>query len=304
MLKRLVNQCTIDLSLEAIDPLLVKSGGAAVNGADMAFVRTSRNNELQPFLPGSGLKGVLRSHAERIARTLKARSVCDVFRRAPIQGCSARVEKTGGPADYRNVCPACRLFGSLRWRGRFHIDDGYLTEASVATSTELRDGIAIDRVTGGVAGNAKFDMEVLPAGVAFGTQLRVVNFEMWQLGWLAYVLRDLADGHLSVGSGTSRGLGRVRGTLRCLTLGYIGEPALLERALPGIGALVTSEDRTAYGLAEDDQVSLPEGLAFDRAPGSLRKEATRTGHADVLATLAALTPAWHRHLERTTPIPA
>lgn len=36
------------------------------------------------------------------------------------------------------------------------------------------------------------------------------NPEEWELGWLTLVLRDLAEGHLSVGFGTSKGFGRVK----------------------------------------------------------------------------------------------
>lgn len=71
MHKRLVNECLISLEIETDGPLLIRSGETGVYGSDMAPVVTMRNGrDAEPYLPGSSLKGVLRSHAERIARTL------------------------------------------------------------------------------------------------------------------------------------------------------------------------------------------------------------------------------------------
>lgn len=297
MFKQLLNQCTIVMRLEAQEPLLVKSGAAVVSGPDMAFVRTSRNGRFEPFLPGSSLKGVIRSHAERIARTLRSRSVCDVFdRHVRVQGCGTRLADTRTPADYRDACPACRLFGSLRWKGRFNVGDGYLAAGYELVQPEQRDGIGIDRVSGGVAGGAKFDMEVIPAGTQFVTRLDVVNFELWQLGWVAYVLRDLAEGYLQVGMGTSRGLGRVGGHLDTLVLSYVGAPEGLRDRLPGIGGLVGAEERAAYGLGSDDHVPLPAGVVFERGRGALRSEVRRQGTAEILEMLANVAPAWDRYI--------
>ena len=69
MLKQLVNECLIELVIRPDGPILIKSGIETVSGPDMSFVRTWRNGEEQVFLPGSSLKGVLRSNAERITRT-------------------------------------------------------------------------------------------------------------------------------------------------------------------------------------------------------------------------------------------
>lgn len=296
MLKKLVNQCTFAVQIETEEPLLVKSGDAVVSGPDMTFVRTQRGGNTEPFLPGSSLKGVLRSHAERIARTLKSKSVCGVFDRAEVKGCSWAFDSAQNPSDYASSCPACRLFGSLHWKGRFRIGDAYLVEDDRNVQPELRDGIGIDRVSGGVAGGAKFDLEVMPAGVTFETQFDLVNFEVWQLGWMAYVLRDLMDGKLRIGTGTSRGLGRVRGHLDSITLDYIGEPDGMDTHVLGLGALATDEDRQAYGLLERDRVKSPGFLNPERGRGSLRSQAVIRDADKQMDLLAAVAPAWNDYL--------
>ena len=71
MHNRLLNEARIGLRIATVDPLLVRSGEIAVEGVDMAPVMTWRRGaKPEPYIPGSSLKGVLRSHSERIVRTL------------------------------------------------------------------------------------------------------------------------------------------------------------------------------------------------------------------------------------------
>jgi CRISPR-associated RAMP protein (TIGR02581 family) len=304
MLRKLLSQCTFSLRLETEEPVLVMSGDAVVNGPDMTFVRTQRDGKVEPFLPGSSLKGVLRSHAERIARTLQPESVCGVFDDADIPGCGRRLDDQEDPSDYERSCPACRLFGSLLWKGRFSTGDAYLAQEDRDVEPELRDGVGIDRVSGGASGGAKFDLEVMPAGVTFETQFDLVNFEAWQLGWTAYLVRDLMEARLRVGAGTSRGLGRVRGHVDAIDLTYVGEPDELSEEIPGIGALVSQEERDAYGLFASDAADLPDGLSFERPAGELRSRLHLTDTERQNAFLAAVAPAFDRYIKQADPIDA
>lgn len=297
MLRRLLNQCTAQVRLETKEPLLIKSGDSVVSGPDMTFVRTRRGGSDEPFIPGSSLKGTFRSHAERIARTLQEESVCGVFRDADVKGCSCRIDGSGTRRDYRESCPACRLFGNTHWKGRFRTGDAYLVEEDRDVEPELRDGVGIDRVSGGAADRAKFDYEVVPAGVEFRTRFELVNFECWQLGWVAYVLRDLMDQRVRIGTGTSRGLGRIQAHLDVLSLEYVGEPGVLDESIPGIGALVSDSERHDYGLVEEDRVSRPDGLTFTRPAGSLRTEARLNQWRDQQELLAAVAPAWDDYIQ-------
>jgi CRISPR-associated RAMP protein (TIGR02581 family) len=242
-------------------------------------------------LPGSSLKGVIRSQAERIARTLKSPSACEPFwndiiregfsthpERAETLWCGKRFdmrEKRGEKIDtftaYHHSCPACRLFGSTYFVGRFGVSDAYLMEGS-SKYLQQRDGVGIDRFTGGASKGAKFDLEVL-AGATFRCNIKIRNFELWQLGWLAYVIQDLKDAMISVGSGTTRGLGRVRGKIESLILSYIiSDPKQLEDAdgrarVRGVGSL---SQEPAYGFWRNDECLLPEGFKFLRPGGQLR----------------------------------
>jgi CRISPR-associated RAMP protein (TIGR02581 family) len=321
MLKKLINECTVELRLSTVDPMLIKSGLATISGPDMAFVETYRKGHREPYLPGSSLKGVIRSHAERIARTLKSPSACEPFWNEDIQkevrnrgseraetiSCGERFkqreknldETINNPTAYKESCPACRLFGSTYYGGRFAVSDAYLVSEPDRPSHRLqqRDGVGIDRFTGGASKRAKFDLEVLTDAV-FQCKLRVRNFEVWQLGWLAYVVQDFKDEMIQIGSGKSRGLGRVRGEIESVIVSYVlGDANQLRdenghARLRGIGSFAADE---SYGLKANDETPLPEGIAFTRPPGKLRCEYRFEPGQDAALWLACA-PKWDDYI--------
>ncbi len=266
MLRKLLNQASLDLTMTARGPLLVKSGldgGADPSVPDMQFVRTNG----QVYLPGSSLKGVFRSYAEKIVRTVGGRC-CDPF---DTSFCGKRLERQhDGPTIYRDSCSVCRLFGSTAMASRVRFQDAY---PAGDVRTEVRTSVAIDRRKGSVA-QGPFDLEVV-SGATFRTEIQVRNFELWQLGLLALVLRDLRAGWIPLGFGKSRGLGQVDAEIGPLTVRYPGvlrmgsELRSADGAAPlaggrlyGIGALATGDDCTAYGLDEADAVPVG-GTAVD-----------------------------------------
>lgn len=248
MLKRLINEARFTLILETAGPVLVKSGHAGISGPDMTPVRTHRGGDWQVYLPGSSLKGVVRSHIEKVARTLNPAPgvICNPFRRLQREDmredgerllCDPYLDMFCGdklhtrdareqppslsrwrrgrtPLDpeafYAESCPACRLFGSTSFIGRASIGDAYLMEPG-AVRTETRDGVGIDRLTAGAANRAKFDLEAVSSGARFAADVALRNFECWQLGALLLAVQELRDELIRVGSGRSRGFGAVRG---------------------------------------------------------------------------------------------
>lgn len=282
MLKRIINHATVALTITPIDPMLIKSGQATVGGVDMSFVRTySRGSENpEPFIPGSSLKGVIRSYAEKICRSLRTAPVpvCLPYVKPEdaVNGqrdqasCGLRLTKYLGDNDLRTIptadiyrlsCPACRLFGSHQFIGRLETSDGYLTEEfkqSGKPVLEIRDGVAIDRLTGGPAGGAKYDLEVLTKG-EFSTRIDIRNFERWQLGLLGLVIRDMTDGLIRIGMGKSRGLGRIQATVGHFEVAAFGRPL---EALNGIDGASPEQERQAYGFFQETApgTSLPQPL--------------------------------------------
>jgi hypothetical protein len=210
------------------------------------------------------LKGVLRAYCEKICRSLRQNPVpvclpyIDPENAAHEEqdqaSCGLSMtkweKKTKGHMSswdaYSLSCPACRMFGSLKFSGRCAVSDASAVEKCL---TEKRDGVAIDRVTGGVAGAAKYDLEVLTKG-AFGAHIEVRNFERWQLGLLGLTLRDMTQGLIRVGMGKSRGLGRIQAQVTSFTLSFFNHTP---PTLTGMYGQCSSQEREQYGLVPEQE---------------------------------------------------
>jgi CRISPR-associated RAMP protein (TIGR02581 family) len=292
MLKRLINHACIDFDIIPMDPLLVKSSQAAVSGANMAFVRIKRQQgKDEPFIPGSSLKGVIRSYAEKICRSLKEEPVpvCLPYEE-PNEGgtnlqaaCGLRFEKykknnkAKSPTStqiYQLSCPVCRLFGTHVLRGRLSTSDAYLTDAYQQSYVlETRDGVAIDRLTGGAAPKAKYDLEVLTRG-EFTTTLEIRNFERWQLGLLGLVMHDMEQGLLRLGFGKSRGLGRFKIEISKFSITYYGRKV---EYFTGLSTLCTSSEKNEYGFFEENKENNYPLTNAGKTTFGLRQEFDITG---------------------------
>ena len=284
MLKRLLNECRFNLEIKPQGPILIKTGAAAVSGPDMCFVKTYRNGEMQPYLPGSSLKGVLRSHSERIINTINDGKACMPFEEnGSYKFCGKKIEKLEKqkekklpkPDVYKMSCPVCRLFGSTSFVGRISISDAY-TEKNKAPS-EQRDGVGIDRYTGGAVRGAKFDLEPVTGGT-FECSVYIRNFEIWQLGLIGCLLKDFKDGYIYLGSGKSRGLGKVEGELKDFEISFPGRPEIPDKLIPGVGYLMNGEG-ASYGYNKQTDFVKLEGEGIARENKGVRTVFTFTDNA-------------------------
>jgi CRISPR-associated RAMP protein (TIGR02581 family) len=306
MLKKLMNEAYCTLRITTTGPLLIKSGHASVSGPDMTPVLTFRNGQQEVFLPGSSLKGVFRSHLEKIVCSLKPRVVC-----YPFEGSEDRqVDLSQRQRDYRDSCggtftqrakrseeerkkleertdlvyaescPACRLFGSTGFIGRVAISDAYLASPAIK---EQRDGVGIDRLTGGASHGAKFELEVVSTGVAFETDIHLRNFEIWQLGMLFVVMQDMEDELIRIGSGRSRGLGKVKAEISMQEKN--GRPGGLvtsiirgsEEPINELWGLGRWLNDGSYGTWQDDLLQLSSPV--ERSERGIRSSRAFTGDA-------------------------
>ena len=305
MLRKWLCQADVTIEIEPVDPILVKSGHATLDGPDMVPVRTFRDGESVYYLPGTSLKGVLRSHFERIARTLRPQSVCLPYfdpKRDGISipvdeekesfGCGYRSRGKGADpasAAYSDSCAACRLFGSLKFAGRFSIGDAYPLPDNRPT-IESRNGVGIDRFTGGTVRGVLFDLQAVVGG-RFKARMRLTNFELWQLAALNLLIADLQDEMIAVGSGRSRGMGRIRADVSAFRLSYL-RAAQSPPSLAGIGQLATPAEQEAYAFHDwtpPEPVALPEPAAR-----GLRQEHVLD---DWSTQLQSLTPAFEAFLQ-------
>lgn len=252
MLKLSVNRVRLDLRIEPVTPLLIKSGdkGAAMlhpERPDLMFVRTGPRDAETVYVPGASIKGVVRSAAERVLRTIGA-FCCDPLDQQ--NSCHKEASRMGDDiarrgsreehaqaAVYAMLCTACRTFGSQALAGRVAFSDALPPEGERirANATERRSGVSIDRRTGGPSRGKLFDMELVTRG-AFDTSIHLTNVELWQVGLLGIVLRDVEAGFVRFGSAKSRGLGHVRIVPRGALFEQV-DPAHKKTAPSGVAAL-------------------------------------------------------------------
>lgn len=246
-------------TLRANGPFLTHDTIASgTSGFDHAPLLEMLSNWNKPVLPGSSLRGVLRSHAERIARTLTTHHAleqddaqvyflsrcpaCDPLRvgkaDTALESCDSLLRHKAKVSENKEIVPAqlclaCRLFGSTRLGSRLIVEDAPYANADGEKPTyKMLDFLAIDRFTGGDAEGFKFDALALWRPT-FQVRLFLDNPEEWEMGWLTLVLRDLAEGWLRVGFGAAKGFGHVtidEGMLRRATLdperANSGQPSL------------------------------------------------------------------------------
>lgn len=205
-----------------------------------------------PFLPGSSLKGVLRSWCEAMLH--------------PIQGAAPKstpteVEQTLDDriADLRrDSSPEDRsddqlraeilrteldlvsgIFGSTRWRSKVsfhnarvassHAQRSHERDAQESTTAVLHR-VALDPHLGAADDGRLFGVEVVLPKVAFDLELRARNLCDWELGLLLFALE--AFNHelfpLRLGGGTQQGYGQLEWEAStCTVLGESGPSSVL-----------------------------------------------------------------------------
>jgi CRISPR-associated RAMP protein (TIGR02581 family) len=178
---------------------------AALVGSDLPVIRDADG---RPLIPGSSLRGVLRSGVEGLCGSL------DLNARRP----QLAVEAAGSPAgklsaQWNGISLVERLFGriggkrgELTYASRVQFSDA---RCSDEVAVELRDGVAISRETRTAAAETggKFDLEVVPAGTEFHGSVRVRNGAEFEVGLIAQALWMLDQGLLLLGGNSARGLG-------------------------------------------------------------------------------------------------
>ncbi|MBX3002056.1 MAG: hypothetical protein KF893_26260 [Caldilineaceae bacterium] len=220
MHRHLYTQCRIQLELEARSPILVQGEQRSQTASFHRAIDPSDGKE-KYVIPATSLKGVWRSTAERILRSADAHLACNPFEESgPGRSCSKRLEETrydavrNTPAIYATMCPACRLFGSTAHAGLLQLQDAWPTTQA---REEVRKSIAIDRFSGEVK-HGPFTYLPLSAGSLFGLTVCLQGAEMWHLGLLALVCREMSEGAARIGSGARKGLGHIHPTWRSLTV--------------------------------------------------------------------------------------
>lgn len=189
-------------------------GGAAaemaIGGVDNPVIRTPLNN--QPYIPGSSLKGKMRSLSEKLQGKAQMQRI----------GQNVYIHTCMNETEYL-TCAVCHVFGvpgerTFSTPTRLLVRDTFLTPESAADLgraktdlpyTEVKWEAAIDRVTSAATPR---QMERVPAGAVFGPAELVYSVyeagDIDRMRDLIAALQLLEDDYL--GGQGSRGSGKVR----------------------------------------------------------------------------------------------
>jgi CRISPR-associated RAMP protein (TIGR02581 family) len=248
--------------------------GAGGSGDPLATdLPVVRDGSGRPYIPGSSLKGVLRSATEALLRgaPFAGKSgepdlwACQMMSGAPCvtheQVVELREKKESEPgreavdagrevaeAVWKESCTVCRLFGSLAMASRVRFPD--LPLVGDLPGMELRNGVGIDRDKGLAADKVLYDFEAVPPGTSFRLTVILDNPEDSDAGLLLYLFHEMDQGNLALGGKTSRGLGQVRVAWESLVETSLrhGNPfadLLSSRDLLEVAAPVEAEKETA-----------------------------------------------------------
>lgn len=205
MFGKLKNEAILTLDIVTQSPLYIREGNdnsldpSAVDGK---YMTTYKDGILEPFIPGTSLKGAFRSRAERILRNNGA---CDIINR---RDCipNNKYKPETGVERYKKSCPICRLFGSNVIKSRISFGDAHV---SGDYKVGQRTCVAIDRITGASKNNALYSFEYIE-NATFKEKISLQNFEPYQIRLLLLLIEEMNEGFLTLGGLTSKGFGCVK----------------------------------------------------------------------------------------------
>lgn len=207
MFKELKNEFKLNFKLKVDSPLCIQSGEDSIDPTlpDMQCIRSYKGGKNVVFIPGSSLKGVIRSRCEKIFNIIAGEQRCCNITEGNKAQCNKESGNDGKEVYYK-LCPACKMFGSMALGGRFKFKDAYPENGEFKTG--YRNSISVNRITGATSKGAKYDFEVVEDGT-FDVTITGENFELYQLKVLLWAMQDINDGYVTFGYAGTRGNGKM-----------------------------------------------------------------------------------------------
>lgn len=282
---------TLDLTFRTEQPVHVGSGFKVLDGE--AVVRGAAKVRGGPGVPGSSLKGVLRSRVEAITSScagppprpgkVRSQTYGDVKYASFTNGVNRK--DTFRTCEGEILCAACSLFGRMSQRSRVavadftagetfiiesmpeqfgpnahHLGDFRIVEKGRDRSFEVFNlkGRKFAGGLGPVAPNARWQrVEAIPAGTLLLGSIRVLNLLPAELGCLLVALGKLPASTLKIGAGKGHGFGRISLQGLALRLRDHLRAQVAPDEIAWRAAFELSPDRWAPG--EDELVRIHQG---------------------------------------------
>lgn len=161
----------------------------------------SERNIYLPMLPGSSLKGIIRSGMERLIRSFNEQKSCVAL---------------NNKREYKTLCGACitcDIFGSMQHGAKIRVEDAHVhpEDAAYAVSAPLYyEQPHYGRLPNFPKNKGLFrSEEVVAAGTRFNLSICLDNAKPAEVGLVLLTLEEFNEKRLQIGGATSRGLGFV-----------------------------------------------------------------------------------------------
>lgn len=218
------NRYVFDGKLEMLTALHIGGSTATLSHTDSPVVLTPDG---LPFIPGSSFKGTLRSTIEKLVSSLPENlglRSCglpteeNVSEQCPTAHQKQIAQQRRDARDTERadlvleeargqLCHTCQLFGSPYAAARITLHDLYLLNDEWSGTTQIRDGVAIDRDSETAKDGAKYDFEVVPATTTFTMRIILENATEQDLQLISMGLSEFLHGFGGIGGLRSRGMG-------------------------------------------------------------------------------------------------
>jgi CRISPR/Cas system CSM-associated protein Csm3 (group 7 of RAMP superfamily) len=245
------NELRLDFEITPASPLCIPENSSP----PLRFVRSVHPDSgiSSVYIPGSTLKGTLRRAAEHVLEGAGL-DCCDAEH--PCAERPAVKQAKDAAAQYRALCPACRLFGSSVMRSHVIVTDCFPAKAVNPLPARGSDAV-----------------ETVIDETFYGT-LSLRNFERWQVGLLSLLVARLNLADVQIGARRAEGMGCVSMRYMVLSLLYPGlEPDTaqqerLRTRLHGVGQLLGPKNAYRYTHPDVGQMpDLPDSAVFDMGMG-------------------------------------
>ena len=239
-----------------------QQGGVADQVPRVAGVCIQQNTEgrhllVKPLLPGTYAKGPLRAQIERILRTL-----CADIQVSPHGGVLAIDDNSLG---FVKELLGYQSHRSGLWCSEFVGEQDAFVGKDERNGWAHREMVAIDRFTGGAADHAKYDAVVLDRPVLEGA-LAVDLPHKWDeaqktLGTMILMLRDLVEGDVTFGLGSTKGFGQCVAEIHSLRIAGLDIDNFSQEYKKKLQSLCDTKDTPSLAHVQDQLDKLCETLA-------------------------------------------
>ncbi len=208
----------IEYDIRTLSPLSIRSGGSFFGPIDNPIIRINFDNKMVPYIPGSTLKGIFRSEAEKLAKSLSKDPfiVCDILDPKGENGELKRKDFAEKSNSTYSPCLICRIFGGPTYASHVYFYNAYPKEGSYSIGTIRR--VSISRITGSQMPGRLFDCEFVTPGSLFHGKIIIENLDILspktnplsEPSLFNMIFSNFVKGLVSIGGMRSSGYGDVK----------------------------------------------------------------------------------------------